>query len=57
MPYVVGLSMAGAAVPLFVALASRDKALRDIGMTVLKFVVVMPAVAAGIAVGLFHAIV
>ena len=57
MPYVVGLSLAGAVVPLFVALASRDKALRDVGKTVLKFVVVMPLVAAGIAIGLFHAIV
>lgn len=56
MPYVVGLSLAGAVVPLFVALASRDKALRDIGKTVLKFVVVLPAIAAGLAVGLFHAI-
>ncbi len=57
MPYVVGLSMAGAAVPLFVALASRDKALREIGITVLKFVVVLPAVAASVAIGLFHALV
>ncbi|MEQ9639438.1 MAG: hypothetical protein RIM84_05375 [Alphaproteobacteria bacterium] len=57
MPYVVGLSMAGAAVPLCVALVSRDKALRDIGMTVLKFVVLLPVVATGVAVGLIHAIV
>jgi hypothetical protein len=48
--------VAGAALPLCVALLSRDKALRGIGLTTLKYVVVMPLIAAGLAVGLIFAV-